>query len=43
MRGNDVVLKLHEKLDEVLIMFKIEFFAQAVAPDLNTSQRYIEQ
>jgi len=26
MRGNDVVLKLHEKLDKVFVMLKIELF-----------------
>jgi len=43
MRGNDVVLQLHEKLHKVLIVFKIELFAQAVAPDLDAAERDVEQ
>ena len=35
MRGNDVVLKLDEKLGKVFIMLQIELFTQPVTPDLD--------
>ncbi|MDB4921165.1 MAG: hypothetical protein JWQ54_3148 [Mucilaginibacter sp.] len=34
MRGNDVVLKLDEKLYKVFIMLQIELFTQPVTADL---------
>lgn len=37
MRGNDVVLKLHEKLDKVFVVFQIQLFAQPVAPYFNST------
>lgn len=37
MRGNDVVLKLHEKLHQVLIMLQIELLTQPVTPDFDAS------
>ena len=37
MRGNDVVLKLHEKLHEVFVVFQIELFTQPVTPNFDAA------
>jgi len=37
MRGNDVVLKLHEKLHEIFVMFQVELLTQPVTPDFDTA------
>ena len=42
MRGNDVVLKLHEKLNEVLIVLQIELFTEAVTAYFDAAEGNIE-
>ena len=42
MRGNDVVLKLHEKLYEVLVMLQIELFTEAITAYFDAAEGDIE-